>query len=259
MTVTLFEVLNKKGRPIARVDADVAARMAEEVNGSCRPYTVEGATDHLSPVVKQAKPVTATPARRVTTETATTAWGTQTTRVTRQPRQSRVPGKPSERQTAFLRTLLAERSGMAGAEQVRDDLNRAREDGSLTGQVVSLAITQLMAIRRPQSSQPDLPDVPAGWYALEGDDGTLRFYKVDRPSEGRWAGRTFVRQIAGPNEYPVRGAAATEVLGTVAKDPEAAAQRYGQEIGKCGRCGRRLTNDESRAFGIGPECREKGW
>jgi len=30
--------------------------------------------------------------------------------------------------------------------------------------------------------------------------------------------------------------------------------RYGQEIGSCGRCNRRLTDDLSRERGIGPEC-----
>ena len=41
---------------------------------------------------------------------------------------------------------------------------------------------------------------------------------------------------------------------------EAASARYGHEIGECGICGRQLTNDESRARGIGPVCAAKaGW
>lgn len=39
--------------------------------------------------------------------------------------------------------------------------------------------------------------------------------------------------------------------------PYEAMIRYGQEIGACGHCGRDLTNEESRAAGIGPICRNK--
>lgn len=39
--------------------------------------------------------------------------------------------------------------------------------------------------------------------------------------------------------------------------PYEAMIRYGQEIGSCGHCGRELTNQESRAAGIGPICRNK--
>jgi hypothetical protein len=43
-------------------------------------------------------------------------------------------------------------------------------------------------------------------------------------------------------------------------DPKVAMLRYGQELGQCGHCYRTLTNDESRAVGIGPVCRaKKGW
>jgi hypothetical protein len=34
--------------------------------------------------------------------------------------------------------------------------------------------------------------------------------------------------------------------------------RYGMLIGKCGVCGRTLTDEESRANGIGPVCAERG-
>lgn len=45
-----------------------------------------------------------------------------------------------------------------------------------------------------------------------------------------------------------------EALASIALDPLGAAARYGQSIGKCGVCNRTLTNDESRARGIGPVC-----
>lgn len=101
--------------------------------------------------------------------------------------------------------------------------------------------------------------VPAGRYAIEVD-GKLGFFKVDQPTEGRWAGYTFVKQMASDTEYAVRGDRKDLVLSAIANAPQAASIRYGREIGKCGVCGRTLTNEESRAAGIGPICRgELGW
>lgn len=100
-------------------------------------------------------------------------------------------------------------------------------------------------------------DVPAGRYAIDTSTG-LAFYRVDRPTEGKWAGRTFVSVQAGPNLFPVRDVGARlGILATIAKDPAAASMRYGRELGHCGVCGLELTNEESRARGIGPICAGK--
>lgn len=117
--------------------------------------------------------------------------------------------------------------------------------------------------RAPQ--QDETPDVPEGRFALRlnGDD-QLRFFKVDRPEEGRWAGRTFLSEIFGGGfgddgrREPIRDRARrTEILNAIlAVGPYKAAQCYGIELGHCGRCGRTLTDETSRAFGIGPDCRE---
>jgi Family of unknown function (DUF6011) len=45
-----------------------------------------------------------------------------------------------------------------------------------------------------------------------------------------------------------------DVIKIIAQDPLAASKLFGQEFGRCGVCGRGLTNDESRALGIGPVC-----
>lgn len=115
------------------------------------------------------------------------------------------------------------------------------------------------AAERRANTATLLRGVPAGRYAVDVD-GKLGFFKVDRPTEGRWAGYTFVKQMASDAEYPVRGQRKNLVLAAVAANPQAASMRYGREIGKCGVCGRTLTNDESRAAGIGPVCAQKmGW
>lgn len=48
-----------------------------------------------------------------------------------------------------------------------------------------------------------------------------------------------------------------DVLRKIAKNPAKAAARFGHEFGHCAICGRGLTNDESRARGIGPVCAER--
>jgi hypothetical protein len=171
------------------------------------------------------------------------------------------------KQIAYIRSLLAERSG-PDVEAIRGALNAAREAHLLTKKVASATIDALRQL--PRSSAPSAPQapaqaapapvaVPAGRYAVDNEDGTLRFYVVDTPTEGRWAGRTFVNVLASDERYPVRGAAAQAVLAKIAVDPQAACARYGQEIGRCGRCGRTLTDADSRARGIGPDCAEKDW
>lgn len=99
-----------------------------------------------------------------------------------------------------------------------------------------------------------------GRYAVE-IDGVLKFFKVDKPTEGRWAGYTFVKVQASDDLYNIRDRAYRErILAIIAEDPQGAMLRYGKEIGKCGHCGRTLTNEDSRERGIGPICADKmGW
>ena len=103
------------------------------------------------------------------------------------------------------------------------------------------------------------PVVPEGRYAVRaGDD--IHFYKVDCPTEGRWAGYVFVKLLASDEEIRIGKDRRDKVLAEIALDPKAAAILYGHEIGRCGMCGRKLTNKASREAGIGPVCATKsGW
>ena len=51
---------------------------------------------------------------------------------------------------------------------------------------------------------------------------------------------------------------AASILATIVTDQRGAASRYGQMLGHCCRCGKALTDERSRWYGIGPEC-EKHW
>lgn len=106
-------------------------------------------------------------------------------------------------------------------------------------------------------------EVPAGRYALRTpqNKNEISFYKIDKPTEGKWAGRTFVSQLIGPERQPIRGSGAALIVSEIAKAGiKESMLLYGKEIGRCGHCGRRLTNDLSREIGIGPICRNgMGW
>jgi hypothetical protein len=161
----------------------------------------------------------------------------------------------SDKQEALITRLLGEKvltgTRFEGHTVCPKGLTGGR-DGT-----ASQAITDLFALPRVTATvATDTPDVPAGRYAVE-HEGTLKFYKVDRPTEGRWAGYTFVKVQASDDWHRVSRETAAYVLATVAVDPREASARYGQEIGSCGVCGRTLTDEDSRAAGIGPVCAEK--
>jgi hypothetical protein len=108
----------------------------------------------------------------------------------------------------------------------------------------------------------DLPDVPAGRYAIpSGGDNDLVFLKVDRPTKGDHAGRLFLRLVVG--DHADTNVPRAQVRGyleaILAAGPDEAMARYGQELGSCGRCGRHLTDEDSRAAGLGPTCRARGF
>lgn len=103
------------------------------------------------------------------------------------------------------------------------------------------------------------------------------FVRIDRPAaDSRWSGNVFVKWVYGPNEKAIGRQFADEPsyrnlrefgdrfdypLNELWADSEKAKAKYGQIIGKCGHCGKRLTDATSRERGIGPDCWEmtKRW
>jgi hypothetical protein len=162
------------------------------------------------------------------------------------------------KQLDFIRSLVGERELPAddkGSYVARLLAGNAPEPD---GKQSSAIIDWLLALpRKPEA----VTDVPEGRYAVEVG-GKLRFFKVDTPTEGKWAGRLFLNEVVGGNTsdgrgWPVKGAQRTEILGLLAEAPDFARSRYGREIGRCGFCHILLTDDLSRAVGIGPDCAEK--
>lgn len=126
--------------------------------------------------------------------------------------------------------------------------------GSYTEAIKPVAPVQ---VTRASSSCP----VPEGHYAVPSLSGKqdLDFFQVNRPKEGKWAGYVFVKRVIGGRpSVPVRKAEKARALAAIAAAGiEAAAVKYGQEIGRCYRCNRHLTDETSRRLGIGPDCRSR--
>lgn len=131
------------------------------------------------------------------------------------------------------------------------------------------APVKLNPVERLQAASAQLPTVEghtSTYYALYEVDfeaggvneGRWNFYRVDKPVEGKWAGKTFIKLAVSDTDVRLsfqRQLAVAE--GIVAVGPLKAAQDYGHQIGKCAICHRKLTDPESIAAGIGPVCAGK--
>lgn len=168
--------------------------------------------------------------------------------------------KPANQaQFDYIKGLIEKRDTSAIVAQIQ----HARELGT-KGQLSSLGASDLIDLlkkqpfKAPRQSQPQdqLPDVPAGYYALRNvqPHQPISFFQIDRPTEGRYAGRTFVKHLQSDTRVRVTGSDMVNILKLIFADMRAAASLYGSKIGKCPRCHRKLTDDVSRTRGIGPDC-----
>lgn len=173
------------------------------------------------------------------------------------PVEAPASDEPSPERIAAVVTALREQS----PNEFRDSLlSQFDRKGRLSLKQVEAVERGIAKRRENAKADGPIPEVPAGRYAVENEQGVLAFYVVDRPTEGRWAGYTFVRVMASDEEHRVSMRAAKPILAKIQSDPKAASARYGRELGVCGVCNRTLTDEASRAAGIGPVCADKaGW
>lgn len=111
-----------------------------------------------------------------------------------------------------------------------------------------------------------LANVPDGYLALESTGkNDLVFYRVatnkglHNPAK---KGHRYVQIVIGGHTNETltgkRGIeSATRIAMLSPAELAEATARFGREIGKCGRCGRHLTDEASRARGLGAECASK--
>lgn len=118
---------------------------------------------------------------------------------------------------------------------------------------ISRMIAKVAALKAENARTAPAPTVAVedGRYAVE-EDGTLRFFKV---KSGNRPGFVFLDIQASDDWHAIRNVTRIRaIVALIAVDPKAAMIRYGHELGECGRCGRTLTDEASRAAGIGPVC-----
>lgn len=163
----------------------------------------------------------------------------------------------TERQVAFISDLIREIHELDAdlGSQAGTYTAGMTEHGKWTREKVSTWIERLIAKRaelRAAASKATAPvQVADGRYAVE-ENGELHFFKV---TNGRKAGFVFLDIQASDDWHSIRNVTRIRsVLALIAADPKAAMVRYGKELGQCGRCGRTLTDPNSRAKGIGPDC-----
>ncbi|HZO65239.1 MAG TPA: DUF6011 domain-containing protein [Kribbellaceae bacterium] len=103
-------------------------------------------------------------------------------------------------------------------------------------------------------------DLPIGYYAvaISDDESEAIGYQVFRRKRtGVSAVATYCVPGADTDMVHREACSFAELVYLVAQDPAWYREEYGRFAGKCGCCGRRLTDPESKVRGIGPECEAK--
>lgn len=173
-----------------------------------------------------------------------------------------VPRWPaSDKQIAYVIGLQEERI-LPDEYNVLSEQQLKRRERDAVSSIINLLKT---FPKKEKGSTRKQWSLPAGRYAIKhSDTGEWWFFEVGKPTEGRWAGYTFIKRLVGaPGQYRKVDMTASERVGwlsAIEDDPKQAMVDYGMESGVCGRCSSPLTDPESLARGIGPVCAGKmGW
>lgn len=111
------------------------------------------------------------------------------------------------------------------------------------------------------NAQPaNIPD--AGYYFIVDTTVTPAreaFFRVQKGREGtKWHGYTFLAIQASDDFYAIKDPVRRQnIFDIIMQDPINAMNEYGIRLGRCGVCGRTLTDRDSRLRGIGPICASK--
>jgi hypothetical protein len=162
-------------------------------------------------------------------------------------------------QSKYIRALLAKHSGPA-IEDIRSSLNALREVNGITKAIASEVISTLRSIPASKAA-PEAPNnspkVPDGHYAITGPDGKIRFYTVATAIDGKWKSISFIAVHSSDERFILKGEGRKQILAEIGKDVEHAGKLYATETNHCYRCNRELTDEISRARGLGPVCATK--
>ena len=159
----------------------------------------------------------------------------------------------SEEREARLAAERAER-------QAKVDAERAARDAALVEEQNHRAYVEAFALdlfARAGADDAVKPDIHVAIPSATGNND-LDFFRVMRVNRST----AVYRVIGGHNDQrlSLAQAEAAMLALVLTDDIPAAMATYGREIGRCGYCHRHLTDEESRAVGLGPVCAAKyGW
>lgn len=166
---------------------------------------------------------------------------------------------PNESWGVMAKNMNGPHDGYAGETITVTKRNgEVSRDVKLGGIVERRSYATIYATVRERQPQPDEargPQIPEGRYAIDVE-GTILFYKVNYgKSDTRWAGFTFLDRESSENRIPIKdrdekGA----ILRAIGFDIAGASSLYGRMTGKCGFCHTQLTDNDSLAAGMGPDC-----
>jgi hypothetical protein len=182
------------------------------------------------------------------------------------PIETRTEPMATDKQVAFLNKLLEERPSYRDVENLWPE-NVAK----LTKRQASRKIEEALKVPKEAQESPKsslngvLAEVSDGYLALPSRTGTndLDFFRIStnqgKVNPANKGCRRVERILGGHGSIPMRISEAMMVAEAIAAMTESerfeAMALFGREIGRCGICGRSLTDEVSRACGIGPVCR----
>ncbi len=161
---------------------------------------------------------------------------------------------PSEKQLAFIERLAAERPSTLVPSPTTK-----RDASSTIDWLLTLPREKNLNAGGDSTLQVLLRDVPDAFYALPSKTGTndLDFVAVVTRGERRYVNR----YLGGQGQVHIRAAeqrAFAQHLSALAPEQLYVFRTvFGIELGRCCGCGRELTDETSRALGVGPECRRR--
>lgn len=163
-------------------------------------------------------------------------------------------------QYELIQDLLAERdmTPLPPYEEAKHQISKSQASS-----MISRLIHNIPRLPGKKAGPTDkvLPDVPEGFYAVPDltKQNDYKFLRVDRPTEGQWAGMTFGHQVVGGK--PAFKIQFESLLGLLRQISEMGAVEsgmlYARELRRCRHCGRHLTKYASRVLSAGPDCAEK--
>ena len=172
----------------------------------------------------------------------------------------------TEKQVAYALSLIDQHNtdslGVTTDWRIAETMMDVMDHKSVSKSEVSDLINALKLC--PLKPQPG-DDVPEGKYAVENNEGIIQFWEIDKPTQGKWAGRTFINMLVGsPGSWrtlrQTPRVTRNEAMEKIKADPAGAARLFGIKTRTCGRCSSPLSNIRSRAAGYGHHCANLvGW